>query len=437
MTLPGGTEVVVAHAGSLPIVQVRVLVHAGANYAEPGAAEITANMLKDGGTRTMTSAELLHKLETLGADLGVNVDFDATTFAIAVVKDKLDHALALVGEMIASPRFDEGELEKLKRRMSDEAEDAARTNGQFMALRVAHRELFSDKSPYATYGLVPSEIAKIGVAAIRDFHKRFYVAKNVEVLLVGDVDASAADVVKKHFGSLAPRDPPKVTFPPEIAPARRRVFIADRPNSVQSEVFVMGFAPPRNSPDWADLRVATQILGGGVAGRLFLDVREQRSLAYSTGARIIELAHGPEPLYAYAATKTPSTAAATQGLIENMDKMAQGPIADTETQSARRYLSDIFAVRIETIGSIADLLAVQDTLGLGDGYWDRYREAVRGVDTARAQTAAKKLFATDKALVVVAGDASAIEGEMTPFGEVVVVDPAKDFRTIRTLPQKN
>ena len=105
-----------------------------------------------------------------------------------------------------------------------------------------------------------------------------------------------------------------------------------------------------------------------MASCLFGDVREQRSLAYSTNSQIGELAHGNQPLYAYAGTKTPSTIAALQGLLENLEKMTTVPIAENEVASARRFLSDIFAVRIETIGSIANLIANQDALGLGEIY---------------------------------------------------------------------
>jgi hypothetical protein len=43
--------------------------------------------------------------------------------------------------------------------------------------------------------------------------------------------------------------------------------------------------------------------------------------------------------------------------------MSSSPPSNAETESARRYVSDVFAIRMETIGSIADLLAQQATMG--------------------------------------------------------------------------
>jgi zinc protease len=429
-----GVSVVTSH--TLPIVQIRVVVHAGSGYGPaPGVAEITAEMLKDGGTRALTSAELVRRVETLGANLSVSTDFDATVIGTAVTKDHLGEALALLSQVVREPRFDAAELKKLKDRETDEAEDVARSSGAWTATRIMFQELYPAKSPYATYGLVPSEIAKIDGAQIRDFHRRFYVPKATELVLAGDVDADAAKALAdRDFGKWTGGDPPKVDFAAPRATPARRVVIAHRPKSVQSDVFVALVAPERKEADWAAIRVANQVLGGGVASRLFADVREQRSLAYRTSAQIYEMAHGPQPLVVYAGTQTPKTAQAVTGLLENLAKMTTSPPTSSETDTASRYLSDIFAIRMETIGSIADMVVMQDTLGLPDGYWDTYRKELRATNAGQADAAAKKLYPASGGLIVVAGDADVIGPELARFGEVTVVDPEKEFKTVRTLP---
>lgn len=252
--------------------------------------------------------------------------------------------------------------------------------------------------------------------------------------MTGDVaQARAEAAVKRSFGAWHAGTVAKVEFPEAIPPAKRRVILASRPKSEQSDIFVASLAPTRGAADWPDLRVANQVLGGGVASRLFADVREQRSLAYSTRSQILELAHGKQPLLAYAGTATKKTGLAVQGLLENIEKISRGPIEQAEVSSAGRYLSDIFAIRLESIGSIADLVAVQDTLALPDGYWDTYRGAVRDVTTQRAEAAAKMLFSGNAQLIVVAGDPAVIGKPLSHFGEVVVVDPEKEFATVSTI----
>ncbi|HEY8079097.1 MAG TPA: pitrilysin family protein [Labilithrix sp.] len=430
--LPNGLAVAVVTSHALPVVQVRVLVHAGSGYgAAPGVAELTAQMLKDGGTQALASAELLRRVESLGADLGVRTDADATVLAIAVTKDHLGEALDLLAQIVREPRFDDGELKKLKARETDEAEDSARGSGSFSASRIVFRELFPEHHPYATRGLVPSEIARVDVTQIREHWRRFFVPRNAEVVLAGDVDD--AKLVAEHFGKWTGEAPPKIDFAPAHAPQKTHVIVAHRPKSVQSDVFVATLAPERSASDWPAVRVATQVLGGGVASRLFRDIREQRSLAYRTSAQIFELAHGDQPLVLYAGTETAKTTQAAAGLVENLGLMVSAHPQAAETETARRYLSDIFAVRMETIGSVADLVVAEDALGLPDGYWETYRKAVRAIEPAQVEAAAKELFGKSAVLVVVAGDADVVASDLTRFGDVTVVDPEKEMKPIRTV----
>jgi zinc protease len=435
--LGSGLRIAVVHAAALPIVQIRLVTFAGMGYGTPGAAQFTADMLKEGGTRTMTSAAVLSRIEELGATLSVDVDFDRSVLSLGVTKSHLGEALDLLAQVVSEPRFDGAELRKLKARRTDEAREAARGSGGWSATRLLFRELYPDANPYSHYDVVPSEIAKINDRTLRDFHKRFYVPGNSELIVTGDVtEAQAQAAAQKSFGAWKGGSAPSVSFPAAIAPTagKRRVILASKPHSEQSDIFVAMLAPPRSSPDWPALRVANQVLGGGVAGRLFADVREQRSLAYSTRSHLLELAHGDEPLFAYAGTATKKTGLAIQGLLDNIDRIGSGPIQQAEVDTAGRYLSDIFAIRLESIGSIADLVAVQDTFGLPDGYWDRYRSAVREVSVPSAMAAAKKLFAGRGEIIIVAGDASVIAKPLSHFGEVVVVDPEKEFATISTIP---
>ena len=435
--LANGMGVDVVTSRALPIVQVRVLVRAGSGYGSTaGVAILTGDMLKDGGTRALTSADLLRRVETLGSDLSVHTDFDGTVISMAVTRDQLGEALGLLSQVVREPRFDGDELRKLKARTTDEAEDAARSSGAWTATRVVFRELFPEKSAYATYGLVPSEIAKVDAGAVRDFHRRFYVPKATTLVLAGDVDEAAAkSLAERHFGAWTGGDPPKVELAPPRAPTKARVIVAHRPKSVQSDVYVAMIAPARKTDGWASVRVANQILGGGVASRLFTDVREQRSLAYRTSAQVMELAHGEQPLVVYAGTETAKTGQAVAALLENLARMTSSPPTAAETESARRYISDVFAIRMETIGSIADMVVTQESFGLPDGWWDAYRKQVRATEPTEAAAAAKKLYTADKAIVVVAGDADVVAPELAKFGEVTVVDPEKEFKTMRTLPQ--
>jgi zinc protease len=438
-TLPNGLRVSMVESHALPIVELRVVVHAGMGFGPPGVAEITAQMLKEGGTRAHTSSELVKRIETLGSSLDVGVGEDATRLSMPVVRGQLGEALEILGEVVRTPRFDPAELTRVKARVTDQAQDNARSNGAWGATRILFQTLYPASSPYATYGVVPAEIAKVDGAKVRDFHTRMYFPSNVEIVVAGDLDMdSAAKAIERAFGDWkGPAAPaaPKLEFPPPTQPDATRVIVANRPKSVQSDVIVTELFAERHAPNWPADRVALQVLGGGPTGRLFLDLREKRSLAYRADARYLELAHDAQPLFAYAGTQAPKTADAVQGVIENLAAMRTAPPTDDEVATARRFLSDVFAVRMETIGAIADMVAQLRELDLPDDYWDSYRAALRAVKAGDVAGQSASLLAPEHALVIVAGDADAIADSLTRFGDVTVVDPEQDFRVLRTLPK--
>lgn len=438
--LANGLGLDVVTVKTLPVVHAHVVVKAGAGYgAAPHLGTITAEMLKDGGTRSLSSAELLRRIETLGSDLEISTRADSTTISMKVTKDKLGEGLALLSQVVREPRFDDGELKKLESRESDEVEDALRSSGNFIARYAMYHELYGPRHPYAMQDGLPAEIKKITRAEVEAHHRKFYVPSNAVLILAGDIDeAQAKDVAQKNFGAWTGGTAPKLEFPDPKAPAKTRVIVVHRAKSAQSDVVVATTGPERASKDWPKLKVANQILGGGVASRLFADVRESRSLAYSTTSSITELAHGKLPVSLYAGTQTAKTSEALTGLLENLDRMKASPPTTTETETARRYLSDIFGIYMETVGSIATLVATAEVMGLGDRYWDEYRKELRGVQASEAGEAAVKLFgdARARSLVVVAGDADAIDGDLARFGEVTVVDPEKEFKSVKTIPMQ-
>ncbi len=440
-TLENGLRVSLVQSRALPVIELRVLVHAGAGYGPPGVSEITAKMLKEGGTRAHTSGEIVKAIEMLGSNLDISVGPDATSLSMGVVRGQLGKALDILGEVLTTPRFDVSELSRVKTQMTDQAQDNARSSGTWSANRALFHALFPGASPYATYGLVPEEIAKVDGAAVRAFYTQLYAPPNVEIIVVGDVEADSVNqAIEKtlgHWKSPVPHPFAPNAFPPPTEPERTRVIVANRPKSVQSDIVVSQLLPERHSPSWPADRVSLQVFGGGLTGRLFQDVREKRSLAYSASARPLELAHDAQPLFAYAGTQASKTVDAVQAVLDTLASMRASPPTDDEVATARRYLSDIFAVRMETIGAIADMVAQLRELELPDDYWDTYRSALRSVTTADADAEAARVFTPEHALIIVAGDADVVADGLTRFGDVTVVDPEHDFSVLRSLPKSS
>ncbi|MEJ7728704.1 MAG: pitrilysin family protein [Polyangiaceae bacterium] len=439
--LAGGMRLATVESKTLPLVQLRVVVLGGrsADGERPGLAALTGELLKDGGSGNMSSRELLSRIESLGGSLSIDTRADKTTLGLAVTKDAMAEALSLLATVVTRPRLDAAELGRLKKRETERVANAARTSGRWAASMVLWRDLFTlpaERHPYAAYDATGPELDKLTVADCRSFHQRFYVPKNMFVVVAGDTTAALAkDAVDKAFTGFHGGDPPPLIFTAPVPQGQRPITVVHRPNSKQSDIYVALLGPERKSPAWTETAVANQVLGGGVASRLFVDVREKQSLAYTTWSSLVEVANGPVPFIAHAGTQTPKTGLALEALLAHVHAIGQGPPSAEEVETASRYLGDTLAIRIETIGAVADEVVSLRTLGLPDDYYDGYRRELREVTPPLAARAAAENLRDAQALVVVAGDADRIGPLLSRFGEVKVVDPVRNFERVRSIPR--
>jgi predicted Zn-dependent peptidase len=344
----------------------------------------------------------------------------------------------LIGTVIREPRWDEQEFAKLKKRQIQKAADKAKSSGNWDATMLLWRELYrlpTGLHPYASYDAVPSEVAKLTTQTCREFYKKNFSPKNAVLIVAGDVDPEVTrKAAERSFGAWKGGEVAPATFGEASPPERLKILLADRPKSAQSDIYVASLGPARKDDEWTQVKVANQVLGGGVSGRLFLDVREKRSLAYNTRSSLGELARGPVPLIAYAGTQTAKTGLAVQALLEHMKQIASEPVSADELNMARRFLSDIFALRMETIGSVADMVVALNVLGLPDDYYDTYRKEIREVSAEAALKSTAVHLRAGHVVIAVAGDAEKIGSVLSHFGDVVLVNPEKEFERVRTIP---
>lgn len=432
-TLPNGLGLRIVPRKSYPVVELRLVILSGqaSDGEKPGLAAFAGELMKTGGAGRWNSRELVEQAESLGSSLSVRTDRDSTRISLGVTSADLEPALAILSAVVESPRFPNDEFKKLKQQEIDRVKSAARGNAHWAASYVLYRELYqlpTGVHPYSYYDALPSDLEKLTLADAKAWHKRHVTPQNAALVVVGDVDPDAVEAAaSRAFAKWKGEKPEPVSMSLPERVDKTVIYVADRPGSAQSQVLVGYFGPERTSSDYPALATANQILGGGVSGRLFLDVREKRSLAYSTSSYIEEPAHGPIPIVLSIGTQTPKTAEAVAALLEHTGRIASTEPTEKELESAQRQLSDSFLFRMETAGSIADLTAKLAVLRLPDDYYDEYRKAVREVDAATVAGTARKYYQPATAVVVVAGDAASLVEPLRKIAPVTVLDPENGF----------
>ena len=129
--------------------------------------------------------------------------------------------------------------------------------------------------------------------------------------------------------------------------ARRREIVRDL---TQTTVLLGRPAIRQVDPDYFPLAVATYVLGGGSASRLYTRVREERGLAYSVYSSLLPARYGASYLVSLQ-TRTDGVGEAVRLTREEMARLGREPVAPRELTRAKSYLIGSFPLRLDTSAS--------------------------------------------------------------------------------------
>ena len=417
-----GLEVNTVTLPGVPVVTVKLVIKSGSARDPndlPGTAQLVSEMLKEGTTKH-TSAALAEAVDFLGAQLSIHNDAEQTTINIRALADHLPDALALVSELAMQPTFDEAELAKLKKRELDRLSLMAQSPN-FLARREFWKKLYG-AHPYAHIDTNKDVLKRIKRADLAAFHRRYFAPNNSYLVVVGDVTHSQVmEGANKTFKGWSTREVAKLDYPTPPSRATREIVLVDRPESVQSVIYVGNLALARKDPDYVPLLVANQVLGGSAASRMFMDLREKQSLTYGAYSDLDE-GLVRVPFRAFAAVRNEVTAQALKAFFQHLDRISTEQASETEVNDAKRLLVDSFPLHIETPSEIAGLVSDLREYGFPDNYWDGFRAEIQAVTPARALEAAKRYITPNTSLVVVVGKAAAVKEALSAYGAVRVID---------------
>ena len=432
-TLANGLQVIAVSHHEQPAVSVRLIVRAGAAQDpadKPGVAALAATLL-DQGTTTKTAEQIANAVDSIGGAMGTGAGTDLSFITAVVMKDSLSFALDMVADVAQRPAFAPEEIER-QRQQSLSGMQVSYEDPEFIANVVFDRLVYG----FHPYGRPQSGTPQSVAALTRDdllaFHKKWFGANNAILAIVGDVTADEAFAgAERAFGKWikAETEVIKNTDPP---PPTRRLVIVDKPGSVQTEIRVGNIAIPRKHDDYMALDLASKVLGGEGANRLFRVLRSERGLTYGASAEFNALKQSGD-IVAQTNTKSETTGETLRLIVDEIWKIQRDRVGERELEGAQEYLTGSFPLTIETPSQIALQILNAVFFGLDMNDLQTYRERVDAVRVDDVQRVARGYLHPDRLTIVLVGDARAItkqlpgtgfdKFEVIPLAELDLVSP--------------
>lgn len=334
-----------------------VLVGAGSKYETKninGISHFLEHMMFKGTDKRPGKLDIARELDAIGAEYNAFTGKEHTGYYAKASANKLDTIMDVVFDVFLNSKFDEGAINTERGVIVEEInmyhDEPSRYIGDLF-----EKLLYGDQPAGWEVAGEKEIVIRLTRGQFRDYFDTHYIASNTIVAVAGNIDpGKVRDATEKYFAHI--RQAAKVD----------KLSVVERQSAPQLLVyqkmtdqthFHLGFRTFHmfDERKYA-LAVLANVLGGGMASRLFSEVRDKHGLAYyiyadsqlytDTGSFVIGA--GVNNQKAYDAIRV---------VLDEVAKIQYGGITQEELQRAKDKATGRLALALEHSDAVAEAYA--------------------------------------------------------------------------------
>ena len=280
-TLANGVRVICDPLPGWQTVALSVVAGRGARFEDParsGWSHLLEHMVfKGAGTRS--SREIVEVIEAEGGNINAATGYERTSFQIRALKTGLDLGSAVLSDLVLRPVMDADDLEREKQVVGQEIAEAADTPDD-LVFELAQQSAFAGQPLGRPILGTPKSIGTATPQSLSEWRSALYAPETLVISAAGAVsEDELLMLAERDFGSAT-----GIGIPTAEPATFTRGTKAVARKLEQANLVLLLPAVGVHDPDYFALRLLAEILGGGMASRLFQEAREVRGLAYAIDA---------------------------------------------------------------------------------------------------------------------------------------------------------
>jgi zinc protease len=360
--LPNGVRVLARPSFETDVFSAK-LAFLGGGRAEDnqfaGLAELAARSWM-GGTKTRAEAQIYNEIEAMAASISPLSGRNSFGLGLDALSSFEKPAQELFLELLTEPIFPVEVIEREKKIQLEQIKNR-NDNASQIAIRQFMEKLFAGH-PYSRDLLGSADsLKKIGQTEIQNYWNHIHKRKNLTFALSGAFDTDAwLTAIEKATSQLPEGRKFESKFPMTLPKKESLQYF-----KVQKEQshLVIGFPGLTiTNEDRFTLQVIQSILAGQ-GGRLFIELRDKKSLAYSVSPMRME---GVDAGYfgAYIGCSPSKVKKSLEMMKIEFQKLCSEPVPTAELERAKRYLAGRHDIDLQRVSSIASSILYDDIYGV-------------------------------------------------------------------------
>ncbi len=383
-----------------PVVAFRCILGGGIRYENErnnGINNFIAEMLTK-GTAKRSANKIAREIEAVAGHLEGFAGRNSIGAYGEFLSKHFDKGLELLSDVVMHPAFRKGELEK-KRKDIFSALRQQEDNLTQLAFIEFTRTLFT-RHPYRLniQGTFDS-VSALKKENLESYYRRIARPGNMVISVVGDVETKEViEKVNRYFGEMkaAKIKLPQVPQEPPIKDIRLREINREKE---QAHV-VLGFMGTRvTDRERYPLTVLNAALSGQ-GGRLFLELRDKMSLAYSVTS-FIQDGVDPGCLGVYIGASPEKVDTAIEAIKKELNRLRNRKISKTDLERAKKFVTGTYEIDLQRCGAQAARIAFYEIYGLGHRELLKYPEKIMKVTAEDVQRVSRRYLNLERCALII------------------------------------
>jgi len=400
ITLSNGLPLHIINVGEQPIIKLELIFNAGNWFDDnKGISFFTAKMLNE-GTSAHNSASINQFFDQYGAFTEFTHSVDRASFVVYGLSKHLGQLLPMVQEILQDSIFPQKELDTIKK-IQQQTIQVNQEKTSFVANQKIRNSIFGETHPYGT-NLSQEIIENITRENLVKYYQSHWQNQPFRIFLSGKITEQEIEAVNNILGNIPVGNAHTTSYEHTDGGIEATSFLIEKENALQSSIRLGKQLFTRSHPDYFNMLIVNEVLGGYFGSRLMKNIREEKGLTYGIGSNVVPFSKNG---YFIVGTdvKKEFTQLTIDEIIKEIQVLRTELVSEEELTTVRNYMSGAFAGSLNTPFEIADRYKVIMSEQLPLDFYQQYFQHIQKITSEDILEAAQKHLDPDSLIEVAVG----------------------------------